>query len=120
MDAYNAYQEYRGRQRREALEYERDLRRRNDEEKARQIVRQIADALNTMGKNEHFQNAFVDEMTCRTHRTLQQSVARLLVRVFEGWAEMGDRGTFDLRNEDTVEAAKKVREALKDHALPFI
>ena len=71
------------------------------------------------GQKEEFE-AFVEQLTCRTHRTLQQRIAALFVRSFEAWAGVS---SFDARNEATVKLAKKFVEATGDkydRALPFI
>lgn len=56
--------------------------------------------------------AFVEQLTKRTHRTLQQKAAKLMVATFEAWAE--DKGGHDLRNEATIKLAKKFVEATGD------
>ena len=56
--------------------------------------------------------AFVEQLTKRTHRTLQQKACALMVKTFEAWA--ADKGGHDLRNEATVKLAKKFVEATGD------
>ena len=55
---------------------------------------------------------FVEQLTCRTHRTLQQKIAALMVAAFEAWAE--DKGGHDGRNEATFKLAKKFIAATGD------
>lgn len=65
---------------------------------------------------------FVDYILA-DHRTLQQNMGRIVIKLIEGWAEMYDNGRYDLRNEGTVEFAKNVRDkVLKDGNtyLPFV
>ena len=64
---------------------------------------------------------FVEQVTMRTHRTLQQKMMGLFVSVIEAWSE--DRGGHDARNQATVELAKKMIQGTGDkydRALPFI
>ncbi len=101
-------------------EYQRAIREQKSQEKAKVLAEALADNVNVMGGDKAFEDEFVAILTCRTHRTLQQSTAQLFLKVFEAWAKMGDDNVFDARNEDTVEAAKKIREALKDHYFRFV
>ncbi len=52
--------------------------------------------------------AFV-EYILNDHRTLQQNMGRIVVKLIHGWAEMYDTGHYDLRNEGTVKFAAEVR-----------
>ena len=56
--------------------------------------------------------AFVEQVTGRTHRTLQQKIMGLFVATIEAWAE--DKFGHDLRNEATVKLAKKIVAATGD------
>lgn len=51
---------------------------------------------------------FVEELTRIEHRTNQQLVAPLFFKVIESWAQSRDDNNFDLRNEATVEIAKRM------------
>ncbi len=104
----------------EQREYDRAVREREQADKGERLADEIANALNFMSGNEPFEKAFVEKITRRTHPTLQQGTAQLFLAVFKRWAEIGDEGRYDLRNEDTIEAAKKIREALKEHYFRFI
>lgn len=55
---------------------------------------------------------FVEQLTNRTHRTLQQRIMALFVRAIEAWAE--DKGGHDARNEATVKLAKRMIDASGD------
>ena len=64
---------------------------------------------------------FVEQLTCRAHRTLQQKAMGLFVSCIEAWA--GDEGGHDGRNEATHKLAKKIVEATGDkydRHLPYI
>jgi hypothetical protein len=65
--------------------------------------------------------AFVEQITMRTHRTLQQKIMGLFVACIETWAE--DKGGHDGRNEATVKLAKKMIDGTGDkydRGLPYI
>lgn len=53
--------------------------------------------------DDESRKAFAEQVTLRTHRTLQQNIMRLFVATLEAWAE----APYDLRNESTVALAKK-------------
>lgn len=55
--------------------------------------------------------AFVQQVTQRTHPTLQQKMMGLFVAVIEKWSEETD---FDQRNEATIKLAKKMVAATGD------
>lgn len=76
-------------------------------------MQEVTSAVNIMSEKELEEgmlNALLDE-----HRTLQQSFFRVLHNVLEQYA---DTKYYDLRNEASVEYAKKVREL--DHYFPLI
>lgn len=56
------------------------------------------------------------------HRTIQQSLGRLVVELIERWADNYRNERFDLRNASTVEFANLVvtRVSLNDRLLPYI
>jgi len=65
--------------------------------------------------------SFVEAVTCRTHRTIQQRIMGAYMACIEAWA--ADTGGHDQRNEATVKLAKKIVEATGDkydRFLPFI
>ena len=64
---------------------------------------------------------FVEHVTCRVRRTLQQRMMGTFMACIEAWA--ADKGGHDARNEATVKLAKKITEATGDkyaRFLPFI
>ena len=63
---------------------------------------------------------FAEEITLRTHRTLQQSLMSLFLKTIKAWSEME---TWDKRNEATIQLAKKMAEIFPNevkYGLPFI
>jgi len=104
----------------EEREYERHVRDQKERDRGHKLAEEITNALNVMSGNKPFEEAFVERLTCRTHPTLQQGTAQFFLKVFAGWAEKGDENRYDLRNKDTIEAARLIREALKDHYFSFV
>lgn len=86
--------------------------------KAEDVAELLTDSVNSsMFENQDFARV----ITQRTHRTLQQSTMRAFIACVDNWADMHDSGMYDLRNESTVKASKKIREALVDNDyFPFI
>ena len=77
----------------------------------------MADAVNNMG----FKNKlFVDRMA-RQHRTLQQSFTGVCLAWLYHCGGL-EEGWYDLRNQASVEAGKKIRTVLGEYGdgLPFI
>lgn len=64
--------------------------------------------------------AFVEHVTSRMHRTLQQKVMGLFLRCIEAWAE--DKGGHDGRNDATVKLCKEIVDKTDKYArmLPYI
>jgi hypothetical protein len=73
------------------------------EEAEEMLAKEITDIGNIMGTN--FGTALADELK-RTHRTIQQVVVKELIKAIVSLAELNS----DMRNEDAVEAAKKIKE----------
>ena len=64
---------------------------------------------------------FVEKVTLRLHRSLQQSVFRLFYRCIRSWSECYDNGNYDLRNEATCKLSHEIVEFLKEKdGIPFI
>jgi hypothetical protein len=85
-------------------------RQREARDRGIEAARALADFANAMGNGPEVA-AFVEELTCRTHRTLQQSVMRLMVACIEAWAASKNR---DLRNEATVKLCQRIVELTGD------
>lgn len=66
---------------------------------------------NVMGNREKVA-AFAEQVTKRTHRTLQQKIMGLYVACIEEWAK--DEFGHDARNEATVQLCKKIVAATGD------
>lgn len=66
---------------------------------------------------------FVEHITRRTHRTIQQRLMGVIVGCVEAWAEAFDSKRFDARNEATCKLAKRFCEGSGDkydRQLPYI
>lgn len=50
----------------------------------------------------------------RDHRTLQQKIFTLFINCILGWAQAHNEGSFDLRNESTVQLARKIIDMLDE------
>jgi hypothetical protein len=88
-------------------------------EKGKQAAKDLSSALNSMTFEKEVVKGFVEGMTVQ-HRTLQQCSMKAIYAVIVEFAEMNDRGAFDLRNQDTVKFCKKVVEQNKDAHFFFI
>ena len=62
---------------------------------------------------------FVEEITNRTHRTLQQNTFRIFKETLKEWAKRADdERLYDHRNEATVKQSKIMVDATKDEYTP--
>lgn len=86
------------------------------------IVKQTVLNLEEIAADPAQTKAFITELTRYEHRTHQQRIAKLLVRVFEEHANQGAQGNFDGRNEATVRWAMKLKDAglFAEAIFPFI
>lgn len=73
------------------------------------------------GGGERETRAFVEQVTKRTHRTLQQRIAALFMRTIEGWAALPEY-SIDPRNEAAVKLSKRIVEVTDkcERSLPLI
>jgi hypothetical protein len=85
--------------------------------KSEDVADLLADAVNSSMFDE---DEFARQVTHKTHRTLQQSIFKTFKACVGYWAKFEKEGMYDLRNEATCKASKKVEEALKDEYIPFV
>lgn len=82
-----------------------------------EMAQMIDEFCNASGQDKYA--GFVETVVFRTHRTLQQKIMGLFVKTIEAWAE----APHDLRNEATVNLAKKIVAATGDkydRHLPYV
>ena len=87
------------------------------------VAKDFCNGVNSMTYQKEFVTGFVEEITTREHRTLQQGVMRSLYELIKAWAEMGKKqGYYDARNEATVHFCQNIKAlAEKDNVhFPFI
>lgn len=77
-----------------------------------EMAEEMSNFVNAFGEG-HYEE-FAAYMSNNVHRTLQQNFMRLIIHQLKAWAEMKNNGRFDLRNEQTVELAKKIVDQFKD------
>jgi hypothetical protein len=88
------------------------------QDEAKKVVDILSRFVN--GFNREEREAFVTALMIE-HRTLQQSMARLFFQCIGKWAEYGEKGMFDGRNEATCKLCKKIVDTFGDEmGLPYI
>ena len=95
-----------------------DVSERALSEKGEDVARLLMSYVNAfhLSDEKEFINGCVYE-----HRTLQQNLFRMIYKMIQEWAKMSIDGRFDLRNEGTVNACRKIVTILdREIALPFI
>ena len=66
----------------------------------------------------HDKKGFVEQLTQREHRTLQQCTMNLFLATIEEWSK---QESFDLRNEETIRICKQIMQTLgESYRLPTI
>jgi hypothetical protein len=85
--------------------------------KTEDVADLLMDAVNSSSFDDE---AFAKQVTQKTHRTLQQSFMRAIVKTIHGWSKMHKEDWFDLRNEATVKASSKIVETIKDDYFPLV
>ena len=85
----------------------------------RETAARLFCALNWMGQENSAVKGFIDQMS-REHRTLQQSFGHLLVAAILHFAEMHEKGWYDLRNEQLCKLCAELKPTVEEAYLPFI
>jgi len=98
-----------------------EIRARREREERKQsineLVGQIADALNIMGREPEVAEDFLEAIT-RQHRTHQQCIMGVMFKTIHGYKD----ARHDARNEGSVNTCKRINELLEGEEihLPFI
>ena len=87
---------------------------RENEQKGREVARSLGKLVNIMGGNKAAEDGFIDELTNREHRTLQQSSFGLMLKVMEKWSQDYENDKFDGRNEFALKKCKDIVEQNPD------
>lgn len=84
--------------------------------------KEIAELLTDWVNNMNLDNKeFVETICYKTHRTLQQSLFKVMVGLMKEWAKCSEENNFDLRNEATVNLCKEINDKFGERFyLPFI
>lgn len=83
-------------------------REREADAKGRKLAEDLSSLVNVLGGNKVAEGAFIDELTNRSHRTLQQSAGSLFFKTIQEWASQKEKGYFDGRNEYLVEVCHRL------------
>ena len=87
-----------------------------DKQQIKEAVQSVSHIVNAYGNEEV--DFFVKQMS-RQHRTLQQAFTRICQAWFLHLANL-EESHYDLRNEASVELAKKIKVTLENSHLPLI
>jgi len=95
-----------------------DSREKLDETKT--IILRLIGLINVMNGGEEVYFGVARALT-RTHRTLQQSFAGIVLRaIVDSFAYMEENRMTDLRNEAACKLGKALKAVMDEHYLPFI
>jgi hypothetical protein len=85
-----------------------------------EILNSLFDVLNQMGGEQDVKIA-LEHVIHSQHRTLQQNFMRnLIVPSIQIFANMGEEGWTDLRNEASCKLAGKLHKIANETGLPFV
>ena len=86
-----------------------------------QLAQDFCKHINSFTNYDEFIEGFVQGMM-QEHRTLQQGAMRGIYQLILAWADMGEKGWYDGRNEATVHFCQNIKAlAEKDNVhFPFI
>ncbi len=76
---------------------------------AAETAKNLGDFVNRGGYRA---NVFVDKIVFNTHRTLQQSIGRLVFALIRAWCKEYNEGRYDLRNRDVVKTCSDIVETM--------
>jgi len=81
----------------------------------RKMAEEIADKLsNFVNSFTHDKKAFVERIVYNTHRTLQQSICKLMFALIHKWSDCYLDGTFDGRNEATCKICNDIVKTMSE------
>jgi len=84
------------------------------------VNKEAADLISRAVNNMSISETDLAHLLATDHRTLQQTMGRLVVALIAEWAEAYDTHQFDDRNEGTVKWAAEVQAKVGQAFLPFI
>ncbi len=87
-----------------------------------EVARNLSDFVNVMGDDKDVE-LVAEHVVNRTHRTLQQSIMGLFLKVIYKWAKNYEEGWYDGRNEATCKLAKSIVDHIGEnykYGLPLI
>jgi hypothetical protein len=85
----------------------------NATKEAEKAAHALEDFVNPYGYDT---TAFVEQITCRTHRTLQQCIGKLMFALIKKWAELYRKDMYDLRNEQLCQTCHNIDEMMTKDA----
>jgi hypothetical protein len=82
---------------------------------------EMAEQLSNFVNNYNCDEKGFIEQVMNKHRTLQQSIGRLMIGLINAWSEQYNRGRYDARNERICKISNEIVNKFKDELwLPMI
>ena len=90
-----------------------------DKNKGQQVANDFSDYVNNMCFKA---DDMADEIVYSTHRTLQQSMFKVILTCIKKWSDMYDKNMYDARNEFTCQLCNKIYKQFEEEMkyIPFI
>lgn len=83
----------------------------------KELAKEMADLMNNMNPDYDI-DLFANQILCE-HRTIQQNIGKLLLRMIVAWGDDYRLGRYDLRNEKICEISDKILKILQEEYIVF-
>ena len=81
------------------------------------VGKMVSDLMNNMN-SQYDEDLFVNEILLQ-HRTIQQQVCKLMLRMIVAWGDNGRSERYDARNEMTCKISEKLLTILEEEYIVF-
>jgi hypothetical protein len=81
------------------------------------VGKMVSNLMNNMN-SQYDEDLFVNEILCE-HRTIQQQIGKLMLRMIVAWGDNGRAGRYDARNEMICKISEKLLTILEEEYVVF-
>ena len=81
------------------------------------VAKLVSNLMNNMN-SQYDEDLFVNEILCE-HRTIQQQIGKLMLRMIVAWGDNGRSGRYDARNEMICKVSEKLLTILEEEYIVF-
>jgi len=81
------------------------------------VAQMVSKLMNNMN-SQYDEDLFVNEILCE-HRTIQQQIGKLMLRMIVAWGDNGRADRYDARNEKICKISEKLLTILEEEYIVF-